>query len=189
MAAFLLPLVSGALSQLLPVWRYSGRRTPLHDRAREVLVNRGAMRALLFIGGGVLLALGHNEGLADGRRAAVVSIRAHYCCGPMKSATSGLPAKAGNPCWRVIHPLETGFAGVCAKSALEPQPYTIAGQSIALSVFRCRYRSRSCVGQCRAWGMVNLRFGESLLFHLSGHDHALYLDSRRFTGISWKHLY
>lgn len=63
MAAFLLPLVSGALSQLLPVWRYPGRRTPVRDRAREVLVKRGAMRALLFICGGVLLAFGHNEGL------------------------------------------------------------------------------------------------------------------------------
>lgn len=63
MAAFLLPLVSGALSQLLPVWRYPGRRTPDRDRARAMLVKGGAMRASLFIGGGVLLALGHNEGL------------------------------------------------------------------------------------------------------------------------------
>lgn len=63
MAAFLLPLISGALSQLLPVWRYPGRRTPERDRAREVLVKGGAMRASLFIGGGVLLASGHNEGL------------------------------------------------------------------------------------------------------------------------------
>lgn len=63
MAAFLLPLVSGALSQLLPVWRYPGRRTPERDRLREVLVKRGAMRSLLFLCAGVLLALGHNEGL------------------------------------------------------------------------------------------------------------------------------
>ena len=62
-AVFLLPLVSGALSQLLPVWRYPGRRTQVRDRAREVLVKGGPMRALLFIGGGILLALGHNEGL------------------------------------------------------------------------------------------------------------------------------
>lgn len=63
MVAFLLPLVSGALSQLLPVWRYPGRRTPERDQAREVLVKRGAIRALLFFCGGVLLALGHDEGL------------------------------------------------------------------------------------------------------------------------------
>lgn len=63
MAAFLLPLVTGALSQLLPVWRYPGRRTPVRDRMREALIKRGAMRASLFICGGVLLALGHSEGL------------------------------------------------------------------------------------------------------------------------------
>lgn len=63
MVAFLLPLVSGALSQLLPVWRYPGRQTPERDQAREVLVKRGAIRALLFFCCGVLLALGHDEGL------------------------------------------------------------------------------------------------------------------------------
>ncbi len=60
---FLFPLVGGALSQLLPVWRHPGRRTPVRDRMRAVLVSGGAVRALLFSGGGILLALGFNEGL------------------------------------------------------------------------------------------------------------------------------
>ncbi len=60
---FLLPLVSGALSQLLPVWRHPGRRTPVRDRMRTVLVGGGAVRALLFSSGGILLALGYREGL------------------------------------------------------------------------------------------------------------------------------
>jgi hypothetical protein len=62
-AAFLLPLVTGALSQLLPVWRYPGRRTAVRERMREVLVYGGAFRAALFIAGGVLLAAGWRGGL------------------------------------------------------------------------------------------------------------------------------
>ena len=63
MAAFLLPLVTGALSQLVPVWRYPGRRTPVRDRMRERLVRGGRIRALLFVSGGVLLAFGDTQGL------------------------------------------------------------------------------------------------------------------------------
>lgn len=48
-AAFLLPLVSGALSQLLPVWRFPGPRTPARDAMRAVLVAGGAWRAALFL--------------------------------------------------------------------------------------------------------------------------------------------
>ena len=62
-AAFLLPLVTGALSQLLPVWRYPGRRTAVRDRMRELLVYGGAIRAALFIAGGVLLAFDSSYGL------------------------------------------------------------------------------------------------------------------------------
>ena len=62
-AAFLLPLVSGALSQLLPVWCYPGRRSAVRDRMREALVRAGALRAVLFVAGGVLLALGLGAGL------------------------------------------------------------------------------------------------------------------------------
>lgn len=62
-AAFLMPLVTGALSQLLPVWRYPGRRTALRDRMREVLVYGGAIRAALFVAGGVLLAFDLSYGV------------------------------------------------------------------------------------------------------------------------------
>lgn len=63
MTAFLLPLLSGALSQLLPVWRFPGRRTMQREQMRELLVAGGAIRALLFISSGSLLALGYREGL------------------------------------------------------------------------------------------------------------------------------
>ena len=62
-AAFLLPLVTGALSQLLPVWRYPGRRTEVRDRMRELLVCGGGIRAALFVAGGVLLAFDSSYGL------------------------------------------------------------------------------------------------------------------------------
>jgi len=61
--AFLLPLVTGALSQLLPVWRYPGRRTVARDRMREALVKAGAIRAVFFVAGGGLLAFGLAAGL------------------------------------------------------------------------------------------------------------------------------
>jgi hypothetical protein len=63
MVAFLLPLVTGALSQLFPVWRYPGRRTPERERMRDVLVKGGAIRAVLFVASGVFLALGHRQSL------------------------------------------------------------------------------------------------------------------------------
>jgi type IV secretory pathway TrbD component len=61
--AFLLPLVSGALSQLLPVWQYPGRRTLACEHMRRVLVAGGASRSLLFITGGIALALGVSDGV------------------------------------------------------------------------------------------------------------------------------
>lgn len=60
--AFLLPLVSGALSQLVPVWAYPGRRTAQRDRLRADLVRWGALRSLLFVVGGVLLAFAFSLG-------------------------------------------------------------------------------------------------------------------------------
>lgn len=62
MAAFLLPLVSGALSQLLPVWRFPGKATPERARMRDLLASGGLVRALFFIASGFLLALGYEEG-------------------------------------------------------------------------------------------------------------------------------
>lgn len=52
-AAFLLPLVTGALSQLLPVWRWPGARTPERDAMRRQLVAGGSWRALAFLAAGV----------------------------------------------------------------------------------------------------------------------------------------
>lgn len=61
--AFLLPLVSGALSQLVPVWLYPGRRTAQRDRLRATLARGGALRSALFVGAGIALAFGLGEGL------------------------------------------------------------------------------------------------------------------------------
>jgi len=47
-AGFLLPLVTGALSQLLPVWRFSGVQTPERLEMRLRLARCGRLRAVLF---------------------------------------------------------------------------------------------------------------------------------------------
>ena len=61
-AAFLLPLISGALAQLVPVWVYPGRRTERRDRLRAVLAAGGRLRASCFLAAGILLAFGWSEG-------------------------------------------------------------------------------------------------------------------------------
>lgn len=63
-AAFLMPLVSGALSQLLPVWRFSGPRMPARDAMRTCLESNGRWRALLFLLAG--LAFVFNQALLGG---------------------------------------------------------------------------------------------------------------------------
>ncbi len=56
-SGFLLPLVTGALSQLLPVWRWPGPTTPARLAMREHLAAGGRLRAILFVGGsGALIA-------------------------------------------------------------------------------------------------------------------------------------
>lgn len=62
-AFFLLPLVSGALSQLLPVWRHPGMNSPRRRLMRERLASGGGWRAMLFLGGGTALSLGSTVGL------------------------------------------------------------------------------------------------------------------------------
>ncbi|TXH38590.1 MAG: hypothetical protein E6Q92_09950 [Burkholderiaceae bacterium] len=57
-ALFLLPLVTGALSQLLPVWRFPGPATPPRALLRARLVCFGALRTALFLAGGGLLTAG-----------------------------------------------------------------------------------------------------------------------------------
>lgn len=63
-ALFLLPLVSGALAQLLPVWRFPGPMSPARAAMRERLVRFGALRAALFLLGGALLMAGFEAALA-----------------------------------------------------------------------------------------------------------------------------
>ncbi|MGE5770120.1 MAG: hypothetical protein ACM32G_07500, partial [Betaproteobacteria bacterium] len=59
--AFLLPLVSGALSQLLPVWRWPGPATPERTLMRARLAASGPWRALFFIGAGLALLASQME--------------------------------------------------------------------------------------------------------------------------------
>jgi len=55
---FLLPLVSGALSQLLPVWRWPGPQTPARAVMRGKLAASGSLRAILFLSAALLLSTG-----------------------------------------------------------------------------------------------------------------------------------
>ncbi|MBI5437046.1 MAG: hypothetical protein HY937_08075 [Nitrosomonadales bacterium] len=61
--AFLFPLVTGAASQLLPVWARPGPQTAWHAQARQKLGLAGGIRGMLFLGGGILLGLGWRGGL------------------------------------------------------------------------------------------------------------------------------
>ena len=58
---FLLPLVSGALSQLLPVWRFPGVDTVARQRLAWVLGSWSRLRVACFLSGGVLFALGRAD--------------------------------------------------------------------------------------------------------------------------------
>lgn len=60
--AFLLPLLSGALAQLLPVWWHPGKRTPARQRMQDSLRRGGIGRPLFFLAGGILLGMGVNGG-------------------------------------------------------------------------------------------------------------------------------
>ena len=60
-AAFLLPLVTGALSQLLPVWRHPGKDSAQRRSMRQHLDRRGRLRALFFFAGGILLAFDYPD--------------------------------------------------------------------------------------------------------------------------------
>lgn len=55
-ALFLLPLVTGALSHLLPVWRHPGVASSRRAAMKQGLARGGQWRALLFLVGGLLLA-------------------------------------------------------------------------------------------------------------------------------------
>jgi hypothetical protein len=62
--AFLLPLVTGAVSQLLPIWLRPGAQTPWHEGMRRQLGRWSGIRALLFLGGGLAAAGGWRVGMA-----------------------------------------------------------------------------------------------------------------------------
>ena len=62
-AGFLLPLVTGALTQLLPVWCTPGKRTAMRDRLHATLGLGGVFRVFVFTASGVALALGQRAGL------------------------------------------------------------------------------------------------------------------------------
>jgi hypothetical protein len=59
-AGFLLPLVSGALSQLLPVWRWPGPTIPARQIMRQKLAATGGWRAGLFFAAALALLTGFN---------------------------------------------------------------------------------------------------------------------------------
>ncbi|WP_126444750.1 hypothetical protein [Sulfuricystis multivorans] len=54
-AFFLLPLVSGALAQLIPVWRFPGVDSPARQVMQRRLAGGGRFRAMLFLGAGLAL--------------------------------------------------------------------------------------------------------------------------------------
>ena len=63
MLAFLLPLVSGAASQLLPLWLKPGVQTDWHHAARATLGRFAVLRGLTFVAAGWLVAVGWTAGV------------------------------------------------------------------------------------------------------------------------------
>lgn len=60
---FLLPLITGAVSQLLPIWLRPGAQTPWHSEMRRRLGRWGGIRALMFLCGGLAIVGGAREGV------------------------------------------------------------------------------------------------------------------------------
>lgn len=61
LTAFLLPLVTGAASQLLPVWLRPGAQGGWHDGLRTRLGRHAGWRGALFVVAGIAIAAGWNE--------------------------------------------------------------------------------------------------------------------------------
>ena len=62
----LLPLVTGAVTHLLPLWLRPGAHTRWHDRVRHGLGRYAGVRVVLFLAAGGFAALGEIEGLFIG---------------------------------------------------------------------------------------------------------------------------
>jgi len=63
---FMLPLVSGSATQLLPVWLRPGVQSGWHARLRDSLGRYGGVRAVLFCLGGIVAGMGREWGLLLG---------------------------------------------------------------------------------------------------------------------------
>ncbi len=63
LTGFMLPLVSGAASQLLPVWLRPGVQNDWHATLRHQLGRYGGLRALLFCSAGIAAGLGQKWGV------------------------------------------------------------------------------------------------------------------------------
>jgi len=61
--SFLFPLVTGAASQLLPVWIRPGQQNSWHTRLRQQLTFMAGLRASLFLAAGIAVSLGWNWGI------------------------------------------------------------------------------------------------------------------------------
>lgn len=61
--AFLFPLVTGAVTQLFPIWARPGAQTAWHAQARQRLGAGGGYRAMLFLAGGTTMGMGWRGGL------------------------------------------------------------------------------------------------------------------------------
>jgi len=60
--AFLMPLVTGAVSYLLPIWLQPGQQTLWHISTRKYLGFGGGLRALILLTGGLIVGFGNVEG-------------------------------------------------------------------------------------------------------------------------------
>ena len=68
---FMLPLVSGAASQLLPVWLRPGVQSDWHAKLRRSLGRYNGLRAVLFCSGGIAAGMGWQWGLLTGLAALI----------------------------------------------------------------------------------------------------------------------
>jgi hypothetical protein len=66
LAGFMFPLVSGAASQLVPVWVRPGRQTDWHDKARAAIGRYNGVRALFYLSSALLPLFGYRCGAMAG---------------------------------------------------------------------------------------------------------------------------